>query len=327
MIVITTIVYVLLALFFVAFLLYVRFKIGKVKVKKYCEKYPIKTLEGIGETEGLEVLPLIDWYTDNDDLKGEEGVSYLIKTNENTILFDVGFNKEKTHPSPLLHNMEVLGVKIDDIDTLVISHNHPDHVGGVKWAKKKTFSLTDHQINIGDKRVYTPIPMSYPGLKPIYSELPKIVGKGVATIGAIPNQLFFFGWTMEQALAVNVKGKGIVLIVGCGHQTLPRILERTERLFKEPIYGIIGGLHYPVTKGRSRLLGLDVQRYVGTGRMPWNPIKLEDVKRNIEMLGKRNPKIVALSAHDSGDASIELFRKKFGKNYKDIVVGRKIAIS
>lgn len=124
----------------------------------------------------------------------------------------IGFNKKKTHPSPLLHNMKLLGVKIDDIDTIVISHNHPDHVGGVKWAKKKTFSLTTYQLDLKDKKVYTPITMSYPGLKPIHSEYPTIIGKGVATIGVIPNQLFFFGWTMEQTIAVNVKNKGIILI-------------------------------------------------------------------------------------------------------------------
>jgi len=70
--------------------------------------------------------------------------------------------------------------------------------------------------------------MTYPGLKPICTENPTIIGKGVATIGTIPSQLFLFGFTHEQALAVNVEGKGIVLIVGCGHQTLPKILKRAR---------------------------------------------------------------------------------------------------
>lgn len=77
------------------------------------------------------------------------------------------------------------------------------------------------------------------------------------------------------------------------------------------------------------MFGIDIQRYqryVGTGRVPWKPIKLEDAAENIDLLRKRSSKIVALSAHDSGDKSIELFRKKFGKNYKDIIVGRKITI-
>jgi len=69
-------------------ILYLRFRIGKIRVRRYCENYLIKKLRDIGETERLEILPLIDWYTDNEDLIGEEGVFYLIETDENTILFD-----------------------------------------------------------------------------------------------------------------------------------------------------------------------------------------------------------------------------------------------
>ena len=319
--------YVIIAFLSVFVILYIRFRIGKIKVKRYCDEYQIGELDNIGETKTLEILPLIDWYTENEKLKGEEGVSYLIKTDKDVILFDLGLNKKQIHPSPLLHNMRILGVKIDDIGSIVISHNHPDHVGGIRWARKRTFSLTNHQMDLDNKKVYTPIPMSYPGLKPIHSRYPTVIGEGVATIGVIPNQLFFLGWTLEQALAVNVKNKGIVLIVGCGHQTLKKIIERTERLFKKPIYGIIGGLHYPVTKGRSKVMGIDIQRYIGTGKVPWRPITPEEVKDNIEILKKRDPRIVALSAHDSCDMSIELFRKNFGKFYKEIIVGRKIVIT
>ncbi len=76
--------------------------------------------------------------------------------------------------------------------------------------------------------------------------------------------------TPEQALAVNVAGKGIVLIIGCGHQTLERAVARTEALFDEPLYGVIGGLHFPVTG--SRIRG-GVQRVIGTGKPPWQFIE------------------------------------------------------
>lgn len=57
------------------------------------------------------------------------------------------------------------------------------------------------------------------------------------------------GFTEEQSIAINVKNKGIVLIVGCGHHTIPKLIQKAEVLFNEPIYGIIGGLHYPVRGG------------------------------------------------------------------------------
>ena len=67
-----------------------------------------------------------------------------------------------------------IGVAMDDIDTIFISHNHADHVGGLKWSRLKTFSVTNHQVNLGQKRVYTLIPMTYPGLTPIDAKDPTI---------------------------------------------------------------------------------------------------------------------------------------------------------
>lgn len=270
----------------------VRFREGKQEAELQWQRSTFEKIRDLGATKSLEILPLIDWHTSREDLKVETGVSYLIKTDENSILFDVGLNREQSDPSPLLHNMNRLGITIDDFDIIVISHNHGDHVGGGKWSEKKTFSLTARQIDLGEKKVYTPIPMTYPGLNPIYTEDPTIIGKGVATIGTIPSQLFFYGRTPEQALAVNVEGKGVVLIVGCGHQTLPRIIERTESLFEEPIYGLIGGLHYPVRGGPFEIMGMSPHKYIGTGKVPWQPITMEEVKENIELIKKLNIKVV-----------------------------------
>jgi 7,8-dihydropterin-6-yl-methyl-4-(beta-D-ribofuranosyl)aminobenzene 5'-phosphate synthase len=291
------------------------------------EQSVMRKIRNLGTTRTLEILPLIDWYIRDESLKGEAGVSYLIKTDQSTILFDVGRNRDQSDPSPLLHNMKQLGITLDDFDTLVISHNHGDHVGGRQWGRQKTFSLTSHQINLGQKRVYTPVPMSYPGLKPIYAENPMIISKGVATIGAISSHLFFLGLTPEQALAVNVDDRGIVLIVGCGHQSLSKILERAKALFDEPIYGLIGGLHYPVTDSRAvTMSGIKLQMYIGTGKVPWKPITMEEVQNNIDLLKKNNPGVVGLSPHDSCDASLAAFRQAFPGIYKEIKVGEKIVI-
>ncbi|MBW2083145.1 MAG: MBL fold metallo-hydrolase [Deltaproteobacteria bacterium] len=316
---------VLLLLALLMFLTY-RFQWGKKRVIQYLEGLNIKRMEGLGTTGSLEILPLIDWYTDKPGLQGETGVSYLIKTDETTILFDVGYNYEQTDPSPLLHNMSALGVSLDDFDRIFVSHNHLDHVGGLKFMRRKSFSLTLRQLPLKGKIVYTPIPMNYPGLKPIHTEAPTPIAKGVCSIGAIPTQLFFLGWTLEQALACRVEGKGIVLIIGCGHQTLPRILERAEALFEDPLYGVLGGLHFPVTKGRQLVLGIPLEKFVGTGKPPWRPINKRDVLKNIELLKTKNPKLVALSAHDSCDWTLSAFREAFQGAYQDLRVGKKIII-
>ena len=107
---------------------------------------------------------------------------------------------------------------------------------------------------------------------------------GVALTGTIPGHLFLLGSVEEQALAVNVQGKGIVLIVGCGHQTLSKLLHWVEQVFDEPLYGIIGGLHYPVTDGDTKILGIPVQKHIGTGKLPWQTITEEELYANIQIL-------------------------------------------
>lgn len=277
----------------------------------------------IGVTEKFEFIPLVDWFTANDSLIGESGVSYLIRTDEATILFDLGLNSENVHPSPVLHNMAQLGISIEDIDIIVISHNHDDHIGGSKWTENNTFSITNHQLNLDDIPVYTPNEMTYPGLSPKYTPKPTRISKGVATIGVIHKPVFVID-IAEQAIAVNVKDRGIVVISGCGHQSIKNILERTDILFKEPIYGILGGFHYPIEENRNITW---LYKYILVDKLPWERLTMNDIDYNINLLKDKGVRLVGISGHDSCDKSIELFKKEFGKNYQDIVVGQKITLN
>lgn len=99
-------------------------------------------------------------------------------------------------------------------------------------------------------------------------ENPQVLMPGIASEGPIGRAIFAMGLTQEQALVVNVAGKGLILIVGCGHQGVRRIFERAEEVFSEPVYGFIGGLHFPVTQSRMRAFGLPTQQLIGTGKYP-----------------------------------------------------------
>ena len=271
-----------------------------------------------GNTRTLEILPLVDWNTASSDLRGEAGVSYLVRTDQNTILFDVGGNLQSSDPSPLVANMRRLGISLADIDTIVISHNHMDHVGGQSYALAKTFSLDNKQIDLRGKRVFVPILMTYPGIETVLTQEPTLIGSGVATTGTITAKIHM-GPVDEQALAIRVQGKGIVLLVGCGQQGLSNLIARSAKLFEEPIYAVIGGLHYPVPHGRWMMGGIDAQRWATYG--PDSGPSAEDVQREIDMLAAKGPQWVSLSPHDSSDEVIEAFRKTFGSRYHDLRVG------
>jgi metal-dependent hydrolase (beta-lactamase superfamily II) len=325
--VLLTVVLLLLAVVVGAFV-FAQIRLGrgiKKAEKAWRERRP-PAIGDFGSTDALSILPLVDWHASRPGLQTEAGVSYLVQTDRSTILFDVGFNRQKRDPSPLLHNMRALGVDLADFDTIVISHNHLDHVGGMSWMRRRTFSLGNQQIDLGGKRVFTPVPMTYPGLEPVHAADPTVIAEGVATTGTIPRQLFL-GWVEEQALVVNVRGRGLVLIVGCGHQTVPKLVSRTEAVFSKPIHGLVGGLHYPVPKGREVVLGLPVQKLVASGDGPLHPLTTQEISQNVEMLQRLGLGVVALSGHDSSDEAIEQFRTAFGSAYRDVRVGEPIVVA
>lgn len=287
------------------------------------DQQTIKKLKDIGYTKHFEIIPLIDWFTSDKTLIGESGVSYLIKTDNTTILFDLGLNTKNENPSPLQKNMKKLGIKLEDIDIIVISHNHDDHVGGSKWSENKTFSLTNFQAPLKQISVYTPVEMTYPGLNPVYTPLPTKIAKGVATIGVIHNPIFLAD-IEEQALAINVENKGIIIISGCGHQSIEKIIKRTELLFDESVYGVLGGFHYPLEEGRNITW---IYKYFVVGKLPWERLTVEDVENNCELLKARNIKLVGLSGHDSSDKSISIFRQEFPDSFVNIKAGEKISLN
>jgi 7,8-dihydropterin-6-yl-methyl-4-(beta-D-ribofuranosyl)aminobenzene 5'-phosphate synthase len=308
----------------------VQLEIGKRAVlRELAQAGAFKKLSPFGTVRKLSVLPLVDFFADREGLRTEYAVSYLVKADETTILMDTGGNRYAEHPSPLLHNMQVLGVKPADIDMLFISHLHWDHLGGFNEQRTGSFSLSHGPVTLRAIPVYAPAPISpshwNPGPRVEVVAGPKVLRPGIACLGPIPRQLFLAGRTLENALAINVEGKGIVLIVGCGHQTAQRIIERTQALFDEPVYAVIGGLHLPVHGGRAMFGPFNLQA-LATDRPPWHGVDEAEVQAAIEAIRKVNPSVVALSPHDSSDWSIEQFRQAFQNRYRDLRVGREIAM-
>ena len=87
-------------------------------------------LSGLGAVDEVSIVPLVERLTPGGSgLAGEPGVSYLIRAGGMRVLFDTGLSGGKAE-SALARNAQMLGAPLGDLDAVVISHLHLDHVGG-----------------------------------------------------------------------------------------------------------------------------------------------------------------------------------------------------
>ncbi|MFK7732154.1 MAG: DUF3703 domain-containing protein [Pseudomonadales bacterium] len=281
-------------------------------------------VRNLGTVSELEITPVVNWSAGEGDFKTEPGVSYFIKTERQTILFDLGFNQHEQTPSPLEHNLSTLGIDQNDIDTIFISHAHRDHVGGVAWEQAGSFSLGQEQADLSNKKIYTPVTLTYPSNKPVVISKPTVLSQGIASTGPIARQLFI-GRIDEQALVINLKNKGLVLLVGCGHQTLDRLLALIDAVFEEPLYAIVGDLHYPVPEGRLHIAGVDVQRRLASGGGPFKRLGEHDVEAFANTVD-RAVRFIALGGHDTSDEVLERMQNRLKERFQAVRVGEQISI-
>ncbi|MEN9417931.1 MAG: hypothetical protein RI988_1551 [Pseudomonadota bacterium] len=128
----------------------------------------------------------------------------------------------------------------------------------------------------------------------------------------------------EQALVVHVAGRGLVVMVGCGHQTVPGLIQRLTSAFGEPLYGMVGDFHYPVPEGRLRIAGLDAQRLFASGDGPFKPITMVQAQAELGMLDRLQ--LLALGGHDTSDEVITWAAERFDDRFRQVKVGQAIVV-
>jgi 7,8-dihydropterin-6-yl-methyl-4-(beta-D-ribofuranosyl)aminobenzene 5'-phosphate synthase len=157
------------------------------------------------------------------------GFSCLIRGTEKTILFDTGGDG-----SILLANMEELGINPKEIDLVVISHIHGDHVGGL------------HSLLEKNPEVVVYLPESFPkgfkddakeyGAKVVAVQEPLKICEGVYSTGELGT------WIKEQSLIIHTE-KGLIVITGCAHPGIVKIVNKAKDLVKNDVLLVMGGFH------------------------------------------------------------------------------------
>jgi 7,8-dihydropterin-6-yl-methyl-4-(beta-D-ribofuranosyl)aminobenzene 5'-phosphate synthase len=151
-------------------------------------------------------------------------------------LFDVGADFYT-----LLFNMRRASVKLNRINRVVLSHEHGDHVGGIRILNM-----------LGEVELF--VPRSFSSLyKRMLTSNQNVTLTEVDEAKEISEGLFTTGelgrFTKEQSLIVKTD-KGLTVVTGCSHPGLDNILKAASRF--GDIYGVVGGFH-----GFSKLEALE----------------------------------------------------------------------
>lgn len=159
-----------------------------------------------------------------DGLYPDWGLSMYIDTGKQGILFDTGKNKEI-----LKNNMDILNINIDDIDKIVISHRHWDHIGGLS-----AFEDMDIEIFIPSSLIDTVEKEFNFVSKPIPVKKSIEIDEGLYSTGEMGRSL------KEQSLLIE-RDDGIFILTGCGHPGIDKIVKKAEDLGE--VIGVMGGYH------------------------------------------------------------------------------------
>ena len=213
-----------------------------------------------------------------DALIAEHGFSVLVTVTkagrEHRFLFDAG-----TTPDGVTENMRRLDIDPRSIEAIVCSHGHFDHTTGldglIRVLGRAGLPVLIHPHFWRRRRLLLPgrEPLEVPttsrqaltgaGFEIIEERQPSflfdrsvlITGEVARTTGyepGFPPQQAWLGGSWqpdplvldEQAMIVNVSGRGLVVITGCGHAGVVNIARYARRLTRDqPLYALLGGFH------------------------------------------------------------------------------------
>ena len=234
----------------------------------------------------LTITVVYDNDTSDPQLKHGWGFSALVEKGTQSVLFDCGDNGKA-----LLANLRSLQKDPADIDSVAISHGHADHYGGLA-----AFLAVRPKIDVylpGGVSRQLVAAVKKAGGHPVLIAQKTDLGGGIALTGPLG------GTIAEQSLVVNTD-HGPLLVTGCSHPGIEKMIPRVEKMVGKSLYGLVGGLHL---------------MSAGHGRM----------KRVVEVMRASGLQIIA-AGHCTGKSALATLKKAFPKRCVSIGSGKVIRI-
>jgi 7,8-dihydropterin-6-yl-methyl-4-(beta-D-ribofuranosyl)aminobenzene 5'-phosphate synthase len=264
------------------------------------------------------------------DLKSEHGLALYIQKDNHHILFDTG----KT--DKFILNARKMQVPLEEIETVIISHAHHDHTGGLSaflrinkkakvYMKKQIFqdyffSLMGLKKAIGiEKNI-----LSHHAHRICFIDTLTEITKGVYIFTdiekyyALPagNSILYtkndnnlVTDTFEHELLTAIEEpNGISIFTGCGHQGVANMIRTVKKSFpQQHIKAVIGGFH---------LISIPL-------------INLSGSKTDITTIAKvlKDEKIQKIyTGHCTGKSAFKILKKLLGNKIQYLQLGKKIDI-
>jgi 7,8-dihydropterin-6-yl-methyl-4-(beta-D-ribofuranosyl)aminobenzene 5'-phosphate synthase len=204
---------------------------------------------------------------------GEWGYSALVEVDGHKILYDTGLSADL-----VLRNAKALKIELSDVEDVVLSHNHYDHVGGLMSLRRELSKANPRamsRVHVG-AGIFEPrwseSGEDHNGLRLIRAEYlatggvfvvhdkPTELFPGVWLTGPVPRTNNEKNWTPglsldtpqgrrednvpEDSALVFDTGQGMIILTGCAHAGIVNITEDARRMIgNKPIVAVIGGLH------------------------------------------------------------------------------------
>lgn len=225
----------------------------------------------------------------------EHGISFLIKHDGATLLFDSG------QSGGFIINAATLNQDLRGVDHFILSHGHYDHTNGLpffvndvsqnfslhvhrsffdakyatngksttylgpswnlEWTHERSFSV---EMVEGDGYEVAPgvhIVTNFFQTQPLEVRNPRFV---VARPGA--EELEIDDFRDEISLVIE-SCKGLIVVVGCSHPGIMNMLDTVRARFDKPIYAVLGGTHLIEAQGERLTKALSYLEGGSFGRL------------------------------------------------------------